>query len=220
VKERAIENYIEVCKVVYKDNPLRASYILSDLSMATLNTEFSDFANYNYKVYITNTLQDTADLNQFKAYIQPIIQSSEGDLRIMSEVLTAQTTTEVKNIINLVQEQKEARDAARQKAEQEQMDKQLQAQMQDKQEQRLFEKQLADDKNATTLKAAELNAERFARANDINEDGENDLIELQLLKNQSKAGIALSEEKTKQVELQNKKLEKEIYLLGKTPPKK
>ena len=100
VKERTTENFIEICKVVYKDNPLRASYILSDLSVATLNTELVDFANYNYKVYITNTLKDTQVINELKGLIQPIIQNSGGDLRIVSEILTSENATEIKNVIN------------------------------------------------------------------------------------------------------------------------
>ena len=218
VKERTVENYVEVCKVIYKDNPLKASYILSDMSIATLNTEFSEFANYNYKVYITNTLRDTEQLNQFKSYLQPILQNSNGDLRVMSEIITSENTTEVKNIINMIQKQKDDREAQAQQAQQEQFNKELQMKAQQEQDKRLFEKQIADDKNATTLKAAELNAERFARANDINENNENDLIELQILKNQSSADLNIMEEKTKQIELQNKKLEKEITLLGKKPP--
>jgi hypothetical protein len=70
----------------------------------------------------------------------------------------------------------------------------------------------------TTLKAAELNAQRFANANDINDNGENDLVELQMLKNKSNADVIYKGEKTKQIELQNKKLEKEIEQIGKTPP--
>jgi hypothetical protein len=215
VKERAVENYIEVCKVIYKENPLKASYILSDLSVATLNTEYSDFANYNYKVYITNTLRDTEMLNQFKSLMQPIIQNGGGDLRIAAEIITSENATEVKNIINRIQVQKEAKEEEMQQAQQEQQQQQMQMQAQMEQERLRVQKQIADDKNLTTLQAAELNAERFARANDVNENNENDLVELQMLKNQSTADVSLKEEKMKQIELQNKKLEKEIALMGK-----
>lgn len=219
VKERTVENYIEVCKVIYKENPLKASYILSDLSVATLNTEFSDFANYNYKVYITNTLRDTEMLNQFKNLIQPIIQNAGGDLRVAAEIITSENATEVKNIINRIQVQKEAKEEEMQQMQQQQQQQQMQMTAQMEQERLRVQKQIADDKNATTLQAAELNAERFARANDVNENNENDLVELQMLKNQSTADVSLKEEKMKQIELQNKKLEKEISLMGKTPPK-
>ena len=219
VKERTVENYIEVCKVIYKENPLKASYILSDLSVATLNTEYADFANYNYKVYITNTLRDTEMLNQFKNLIQPIIQNAGGDLRVAAEIITSENATEVKNIINRIQVQKEAKEEEMQQMQQQQQQQQMQMTAQMEQERLRVQKQIADDKNATTLQAAELNAERFARANDVNENNENDLVELQMLKNQSTADVGLKEEKMKQIELQNKKLEKEIALMGKTPPK-
>jgi hypothetical protein len=215
VKERTVENYIEVCKVIYKENPLKASYILSDLSVATLNTEFSDFANYNYKVYITNTLRDTEMLNQFKNLIQPIIQNAGGDLRVAAEIITSENATEVKNIINRIQVKKEAQEAEMQQMQQQQQQQQMQMTVQMEQERLRVQKQIADDKNATTLQAAELNAERFARANDVNENNENDLVELQMLKSESPADVGLKEEKMKQIELQNKKLEKEIALIGK-----
>jgi hypothetical protein len=103
--------------------------------------------------------------------------------------------------------------------QQQQQQQQMQMTAQMEQERLRVQKQIADDKNLTTLQAAELNAERFARANDVNENNENDLVELQMLKNQSTADVGLKEEKMKQIELQNKKLEKEIALMGKTPPK-
>jgi len=218
VKERTVENYIEVCKVIYKENPLKASYVLSDLSVATLNTEFAEFANYNYKVYISNTLRDTEILNQFKGLMQPIIQNSGGDLRVAAEIITSENSVEVKNIINRIQEQKDEQAQKAQDAQREQQMQQMQMQTQIEQEKLRVQKQIADDKNMTTLKAAELNAQRFANANDINDNGENDLVELQILKNKSNADVIYKGEKSKQIELQNKKLEKEIEQIGKTPP--
>lgn len=215
VKERTVENYIEICKVIYKDNPLKASYILSDLSVATLNTEVASFANYNYKVFITNTLKDTEVIGQLKNLIQPIIQNSEGDLRIAAEILTTENATEIKNIINRIQEQKEAKEEQMQKAQQEQQIQMQQMQVQVEQEKMKMQKQIADDKNATTIKAAELNAERFAKANDINEDGTHDLIELQMMKTESEAATDLNDAKIEQILLQNKKIETEISLMKK-----
>ena len=147
--------------------------------------------------------------------MQPIIQNGGGDLRIAAEIITSENATEVKNIINRIQVQKEAKEEEMQKAQQEQQQQQMQMQAQMEQERLRVQKQIADDKNLTTLQAAELNAERFARANDVNENNENDLVELQMLKNQSTADVSLKEEKMKQIELQNKKLEKEIALMGK-----
>jgi hypothetical protein len=90
-----------------------------------------------------------------------------------------------------------------------------QMQIQSEQEKMKIEKQIADDKNATTIRAAELNAERFARANDVNEDGTNDLIELQMMKNESEAATDLNDAKIEQILLQNKKIETEISLMKK-----
>lgn len=210
VKERTTENFIEICKVIYKDNPLKASYILSDLSVATLNTELVEFANYNYKVYITNTLKDTQVINELKSLIQPIIQNSNGDLRVISEILTSENATEIKNIINRLQEEKEAREAQMQKAQQDQQMQMQQMQIQAQQQKMAFDKQIADDKNATTIKAADISASRFAMINDINQNKENDLLELEKLKEQNSLKNELEAEKLKQIELQNKKLEKEI----------
>jgi hypothetical protein len=210
VKERTTENFIEICKVIYKDNPLKASYILSDLSVATLNTELVEFANYNYKVYITNTLKDTQVINELKSLIQPIIQNSNGDLRVISEILTSENATEIKNIINRLQEEKETREAQMQKAQQDQQMQMQQMQIQAQQQKMAFDKQIADDKNATTIKAADISASRFAMINDINQNKENDLLELEKLKEQNSLKNELEAEKLKQIELQNKKLEKEI----------
>jgi hypothetical protein len=213
VKERTTENFIEICKVIYKDNPLKASYILSDLSVATLNTELVDFANYNYKVYITNTLKDTQVINELKGLIQPIIQNSGGDLRIVPEILTSENATEIKNIINRIQEDKIKRDEQAVQQQQEQQMQMQQMQMQVEQQRMQFQKQMADDKNATTLQAAEISSSRFAMLNDINENKENDLLELEKLKQNNSLQSEIDAEKLKKIELENKKLEKEIKSL-------
>jgi hypothetical protein len=213
VKERTTENFIEICKVIYKENPLRASYILSDLSVATLNTDLANFANYNYKVYITNTLKDTEVISQLKSLIQPIIQNSGGDLRVVSEILTSENATEIKNIINKIQEEKELKQDQMQKEQQQQQMQVQQMQIQMQQQKMAFEKQIADDKNATTLKAADISASRFAAMNDVNQNKENDLIELEKLKEENSLKNNIEAEKLKQIELQNKKLEKEIKII-------
>jgi hypothetical protein len=213
VKERTVENFIEICKVIYKENPLRASYILSDLSIATLNTETSEFANYNYKVYITNTLKDTQVLTELKSLIQPIIQNSNGDLRVVTEILTSENATEIKNIINRLHESKIKQEEKMQQSQQEQQTQMQEMQMQMRQMEMQFQKQLADDKNATTLEAARINGERFAAMNDINDNSEHDMIELEKLKQQNINDKELNKAKIEQIELQNKKLEKEIKKL-------
>jgi hypothetical protein len=213
VKERTAENFIEICKVIYKENPLRASYILSDLSIATLNTETSDFANYNYKVYITNTLKDTQVLTELKSLIQPIIQNSDGDLRVVTEILTSENATEIKNIINRLHESRIKQEEKAQQSQQEQQTQMQQMQMQMRQMEMQFQKQLADDKNTTTLEAARINGERFAAMNDINDNSEHDMIELEKLKQQNINDKELNKAKIEQIELQNKKLEKEIKKL-------
>jgi hypothetical protein len=210
VKERTVENFIEICKVIYKENPLRASYILSDLSIATLNTETSEFANYNYKVYITNTLKDTQVLTELKSLIQPIIQNSNGDLRVVTEILTSENATEIKNIINRLHESKIKQEEKMQQSQQQQQMQMQEMQMQIKQMEMQFQKQLADDKNATTLEAARINAERFAMMNDVNDDGVHDMIELEKAKQDSTLNKEMHNVKLQQIELQNKKLEKEI----------
>jgi hypothetical protein len=210
VKERTVENFIEICKVIYKENPLRASYILSDLSIATLNTETSEFANYNYKVYITNTLKDTQVLTELKSLIQPIIQNSNGDLRVVTEILTSENATEIKNIINRLHESKIKQEEKMQQSQQQQQMQMQEMQMQIKQMEMQFQKQLADDKNATTLEAARINGERFAMMNDVNDDGVHDMIELEKAKQDSTLNKEMHNVKLQQIELQNKKLEKEI----------
>jgi hypothetical protein len=219
VKERTIENYIEICKEIYKDNPLKASYILSDLSMATLNTEVAEFANYNYKVYLSNTLRDTEILNSFKQLIQPIIQNSDGDMRIAAEILTSENATEVKNIIHRIQEQREAKMEQEQVRQQQAQQQQLQVQQTIEQEKMKFTKEIADNKNATTIEAANIQSNMLRNANDVNDDGQSDFIELEMMKQKDGRDNKLTDKKIEQMELQNKKLEKEIKFIGKTTKK-
>ena len=210
IKERATENYIEICKEIYKTNPLKASYVLSDLSIATLNTEVGDFANYNYKVYITNTLRDTEKLNQLKNLIQPIIQNSNGDLRIAAEIIESENANEIRNIIHRIQEQKEAREQQLQEQNNRMQMQMAQMEQQDNLAERQLKKQIADDKNKTTLEAANLNADRFKRANDIDENKVNDFIDLEEEKQKFVQNDPLYKKKLEKIELENKNLEKKL----------
>ena len=88
-----------------------------------------------------------------------------------------------------------------------------QMQMQVEQQKMQFTKQIADDKNATTLQAAEISSSRFAMLNDINQNKENDLLELEKLKQSNSLQTEIETEKLKKIELENKKLEKEIKSL-------
>lgn len=212
VKERVTENFLEICKQAYKDNPLIASYVLSDMSIATLNTEYSDFYNHYFKVYVSNSSRDTEMLNNLKNMIQPIIQNSNGDMRVAAEILTAETATEIKNIIHRVEEQRQAIQQA------------ASAQEQKMKEMELFRvKEIEDLKHAYSLEeikkkgeidiqVAEIQAERFAKAKDINENNINDDIEKEKLKmklehekNKSELEKTLLKDEIKRTKNNNKK---------------
>mgnify|MGYP003400455346 CR=1 FL=1 len=66
----------------------------------------------------SNSQADTEAVQTLKGLIQPIIQNSNGDLRVAAEVLTVETATEIKNIIHRIEEQKEASQQAQAQQEQ------------------------------------------------------------------------------------------------------
>jgi hypothetical protein len=182
MKERVTENFLDLAKKVYRDNPLITSYIMSDMSIATLNTEVADISNEYLRVFVSNSLRDTEMLSQLKSYMQPIIQNSNGDLRVVSEILTAETAGEIKNIISRIEDQKEQ--MQQQQAAQVNQAKQMELEKLQQIEAMKHKNQLEaiDAKGGFDIKVAEISVERFALAKDIDRDGVNDDIEKEKLK--------------------------------------
>jgi hypothetical protein len=140
-------------------------------------------------------------------------------MRIASEILTSENATEVKNIIHRIQEQREARMEQEQVRQQQMQQQQMQMQQTLEQEKMKFTKEIADNKNATTIEAANIQSNMLRNANDVNDDGQSDFIELEMMKQKDGRDNKLTDKKIEQMELQNKKLEKEIKFIGKTTKK-
>jgi hypothetical protein len=96
---------------------------------------------------------------------------------------------------------------------------QMQMQQTLEQEKMKFTKEIADNKNATTIEAANIQSNMLRNANDVNDDGQSDFIELEMMKQKDGRDNKLTDKKIEQMELQNKKLEKEIKFIGKTTKK-
>jgi hypothetical protein len=103
--------------------------------------------------------------------------------------------------------------------QQQMQQQQMQMQQTLEQEKMKFTKEIADNKNATTIEAANIQSNMLRNANDVNDDGQSDFIELEMMKQKDGRDNKLTDKKIEQMELQNKKLEKEIKFIGKTTKK-
>jgi hypothetical protein len=168
---------------------------------------------------VQDQCSDSEILNSFKQLIQPFIQNSDGDMRIAAEILTSENATDVKNIIHRIQEQREAKMEQEQVRQQQMQQQQIQAQQTVEQEKMKLTKEIADNKNTTIIEAANIQSNTLRNANDVNDDGQSDFIELELMKQKDGRDTKLTDKKIEQMELQNKKLEKEIKFIGKTTKK-
>lgn len=182
----------------YLNNPDKAAMILDDLSLADLM--ISGEVGYPYfGIIIADNFQEADIVNTLKSYALPFIQNSQNHLAIM-DIIMAKTEAEIRDIM-----QKESDNIKRQMEEQKQiqqqqfqMDQQTKLQIKEMENQKELEINAAKLENA--LQRTMIDSQKFAMAQDINRDGQSDLLtgtimRLKAEREMHKDKIALEREK-------------------------
>ena len=173
-----LTQYLEVWRRYYANHPEELAYFADDASVASLlvGGPVLDLKKLGVFVEVDNDSQQILELMKQKS--NEIIMTTGGDLRLVLEVLTAKDPMELKVKIGRMMEDMEK------KAQEAQ-----QAAMQMEQEKMKALKDLQELKHAQAveLKQMEINAgmintnieaNRFAAAQDIDQDKESDLVEI------------------------------------------
>lgn len=182
----------------YLNNPEKAAMILDDISLADLMIS-GEIGYPYYGIIIADNFQEADIVNTLKSYALPFIQNSQNHLAIM-DIIMARTESEIRDIM-----QKESDNIKKQMEEQKQiqqeqfqMDQQTKLQMKQIDAQKELEINAAKLEN--TLQRTQIDSQKFALANDINRDGQSDLLtgtvlKLKLDREMHKDKIALEREK-------------------------
>jgi len=173
-KRIALKKFLEVCKVAYKENPKRGSFILDDLGQEFI--QYSDeFCSTEYDLHIAHSDQDKQLLGLLKDNFQAAIQNGQAKLEDLAAVLNTTSASKVSNKFREASErmarEQEQREAAQAKREQGIMDTQNKA-LQDERDWKTSE---ADKEREIKMLKIEADMRlNKATSVDINSDGVKD----------------------------------------------
>lgn len=202
--DKAVENSLNIllnaARVAYKNNPVKKALVLDDMSVTELNLDGQILDRSEIGVFVKNSTEEMAVLDEMKMLIQPIIQNQMGSLSDIIKIRLAQSTGELQQVA-------EAADAR------------LQQQMQERtqQEREMQERQLAANEELLDTKMelerlkimigsddkrylADKEENKFLNTVDVNKNEINDKIE------QAKMELAQEKELTDKQRVQDREL--------------
>lgn len=120
VKEEALTALLEQAKIAYRNEKKYLAYVLDDFSIEELSIDPEQLNASEFGVYVSNSTDDMNALSELKMQLDRIIQASNGDLRIVGEIITAKNPASIKRVIDEVSEELKAQQAQAQQAQQQQ----------------------------------------------------------------------------------------------------
>ena len=201
IVEAALNRLMNVARMYYKDNPELLKNILSPTSMVELEVGYP-FWYTHFNIYLETSGKVARQIEALKQYIQAFIQNGMKPRDII-ELALAESRNDLHDILMRVD--KETQEQIQQANEQAQQ--QVQMELQDRAAARQEEAQLKlqmqqSDITAKAQRAKE-DAQKFAYAQDINQNNTSDLYEAKLLELQQR-----NKEHEEKMDLEYRKLEK------------
>lgn len=120
VKEEVLTALLEQAKIAYKNERKYVSYVLDDFSIEDLSIDPEQLNSSEFGVYISNSTEDMNAMQELRMQLDRIIQASNGDLRIVGEIITAKNPATIKRAIDEIAEELKASQAQAQQAQQQQ----------------------------------------------------------------------------------------------------
>lgn len=180
IMEKALQGFLCRARHYYKDNLNQAAVFLDDISLAEL--QVGPYSSYkDMGVHLTNSTSELQRLTNLRANTQAFIQNGVSPLAIM-DMQFAETEGEIRDIIKkeTVKAEKLRQETLAAQQQQSQLESQTELEKENIKAQTKM--QLEREKLASQERRAALDATKFERANDIDRDGQADLLESALAK--------------------------------------
>lgn len=173
---------IETAQVAYTKKPLVTQFVLNDGSRKILEVDEELFENASFGIFVSDNSRDYRVFEELRALSQPLLQNDKIDIDDLVQILNADSMSELKRELKASKRKREKREEAMQQAQQQSQEKQVQMALDAKEDEQAHEKELALLKAETDITVAQISAERFAKAADVNENNIPDMIELEKIK--------------------------------------
>lgn len=177
IVEKSLTSLIQTALVYYKDKPLKKSWVMSDMSIGSMELNPDLIHASEVGVYLSMNIVDMQETEQMKQDAHAFIQAEQIDFEDYIKIRMAKSTTE---LINISRDSKRKKEQAAQSAQE--------SYLKEKQDEREYETQVMDkefenektarfENNEAKVQMASLSADQFSRAYDINKNKINDANE-------------------------------------------
>ena len=202
---------IETAEVAYKRKPLITQFVLNDGSRKVLEIDEEVFNNASYGIFNSDNSKDYQVFQELRQLSQPLLQNDKIDIDDLVEILNADSMSELKRELKASKRKREKREEQMQQAQQASEEKMVQMQIEAREDEQVHQKEIAMLKAETELAKAQIESERFAKAQDVNENNVPDTLEV--IKEKMKQDHSSSEaEKDRKHEATQAEKDREIEL--------
>jgi len=185
-KKKTLQLLIDSAKAVYKPGK-KFAYVLDDIGRQYLEIS-DDFKFAEFGIFVSNSSDDNATLQQLKQLAQVSLQQKEITLKDFISSIKTKSITETEKILENAERKAAERAAQSGQQQDQQLQKQLQAQQQQIQMEHQLKMEIEQLKSNTSIEVAKINAEakiqsfRTDMDPDVNDNGLLDVIEVDKLK--------------------------------------
>lgn len=209
--KKIMEAYINYAKLAWKDKKIKRQYLMPDLTVQTLEIKDTEkLLNADLGLFVTDSGKEFEYINQM-AEMTKLMAQNGASIETVSYILKARaqgtSPEEIHKMITKLQLDAEKRQQATAKAQQE--NEKAIAQMEIEAESRKFAHEIDIEKikGEYTLEKANIDASRFQKAADSDDDGEPDIVEVAKLKLEENKHLSELEIKNKELAIKQKELD-------------
>lgn len=209
--KKVMEAYINYSKIAWKDKKIKRQYLLSDLSVHTLEIKDIDkFINSDMGLFVTDSGKEFQYINEMSEMAKMFIQNG-ASVQTVSYILKARSQgtspEEIHKMITKLQTDSELKQQQQQQSEQENQKQIAQMQIEAREDEQQHEIDLKEMEIEGQLAKAEIDATRFKQAQDVNDNQIPDIMEVTRLKIDSDKNQNELNLKEKELDIKLKELE-------------
>ena len=136
-RKRALTKFLECCKYAYKKNPKKGQFLLDDMG-AVMVDNFTEFAESNFDIFISDSSADTLLYNELKQLSQAAIQNGQATIGDLVAISKSESVQEISRRLSDSAEKIKQQQQEMQEKQLKQQQEAAQMQQQDAQAQREF----------------------------------------------------------------------------------
>lgn len=178
LKLRVLSDLLETAKYCWKNKNKKIQYVLSDMSVTTLDIDGELFNETEYGLFVSNAAEDVQLFKTLQGLAPQLVQSEKMNMSTYMKIMRTKSISDVTKQIEEAEMQVE--EAAQRQAEREAQIQEAQiASMQQIEEAKMdLARYKIDEDNRTKIEVAEIQAFMGQQDQDIDDDGVPDPVEV------------------------------------------